>query len=281
MISRSRLAVLGMMMVGGGAGLALVTARAISNEAPAPKKSEASAPAAEGAAASKASDGKTSTADHGAPETQASAKPAGDTAVAEKSKSASARTQASKAPSTGCIVDEQAVSDLKHRWLEVDQRAQELQAREAELKAKERAVDEEYKKVLAAKDELEVLRGGLKKENEEKIAKIVETLESMSPKSSAQLLSTLDEPLAVKAIQRLSTQKLAKVLAGMEPARAARLTEVMAGVDKARKPAQKGGEAHDGFNPITTPGQQQPTQPGQSGSSAFVNGDGQVAQLGN
>ena len=254
MIDRSRMTALVFMMIGGGTGLALVTSKAISNEKP--------------KAAEKA--GETAPTEAGKP---AEAKSQDQKADAPK---AQAKASAPKAPATGCIVDEQAVSDLKHRWLEVDQRSQELQARESELKAKERAVDEEYKKIIAAKEELEILRGSFKKENEEKIAKIVETLESMSPKASAQLLSTLDEPLAVRAIQRLSTQKLAKVLAGMEPARAARLTEVMAGIDKVRKPAQKGGEAHDGFNPIPA----QPSQPAKPNSSAFIDADEQVANLG-
>jgi flagellar motility protein MotE (MotC chaperone) len=264
MIDRSRMTALVFMMIGGGTGLALVTSKAISNEKP--KAAEKAGETAQAAA------GKSDEAE------------SADSKVAQNSEGKSsagpeasqAKAKAPKAPATGCIVDEQAVSDLKHRWLEVDQRSQELQARESELKAKERAVDEEYKKIIAAKEELEILRGSFKKENEEKIAKIVETLESMSPKASAQLLSTLDEPLAVRAIQRLSTQKLAKVLAGMEPARAARLTEVMAGIDKVRKPAQKGGEAHDGFNPIPA----QPSQPAKPNSSAFIDADEQVANLG-
>ena len=135
---------------------------------------------------------------------------------------------------SSCLSDPIVLDEIKKKREEIDQKWKELNAHEAELKARETAINEELKKLQDTRDEIAKLEDTQKKGSEEKIAKVVETLENMSPKSSAQMLSTLDDGLAVAAISQMSTQKLAKVMNVMEPARASKLTELLAGVVRAK-----------------------------------------------
>lgn len=138
--------------------------------------------------------------------------------------------------SDACLVDQTALEDLKKRRSEFEKKSKELAERETELKARERAVEEQIKKLEEVRDQITKGDDLKKKENQEKIAKIVETIESMSPKAAANLLASIDEPLAVAAITQVSTPKLAKLMNIMEPARAFRLTELLAGVTRAKRP---------------------------------------------
>lgn len=138
------------------------------------------------------------------------------------------------ASASSCLSDPIVLDEIKKKREEIDQKWKELSAREAELKARETAINEELKKLQETRDDIAKLEDSERKANEEKIARVVETLENMSPKASAQLLSTMDDGLAVAAINQMSTQKLAKVMNVMEPARASKLTELLAGVVRAK-----------------------------------------------
>lgn len=161
-----------------------------------------------------------------------------------------------------CLVDQTALEDLKKRRAELEKKNKELVERENELKSRERAVEEQIKKMEEVRDQITQGDNLKKKENQEKIAKIVETIESMSPKAAALLIASIDEPLAIAAITQVSTPKLAKMMNIMEPARAFRLTELLAGVTRAKRPtspvvkidvaavtkAEKGGEIDNANN---------------------------------
>ncbi len=157
------------------------------------------------------------------------------------------------------------LEDLKKRREELELRSSELESKDKELKQRERAMEEELKRIEGIRVEVAKLTGAIKKENEEKVAKLVETFEAMSPKASAQMLANIDEGLAVAAMSRMSTLKLSKVMNVMEPKRATRLTELLAGVISARAPSEtssngesgrggsnrksvKGGEENDGHD---------------------------------
>lgn len=132
----------------------------------------------------------------------------------------------------GCLVDAAAIEDLRKRKHEMEIRQKELGAKETELKAREQALDAELKKLEQARDEILKIDKNQRQEGEEKVAKLVETLENMNPKVSAKLLASLSDPLAVTVMAKISTGKLAKVMNLMEPARSTRLTELLTGYSK-------------------------------------------------
>jgi flagellar motility protein MotE (MotC chaperone) len=146
----------------------------------------------------------------------------------------SASASASATESGVCLGDPAAIEDLKHRREELEARKAQLDARENELKTREKALDEQLAKIEQVRDDVEKIDGARKKENDEKVAKLVETIQTMSPKAASALLGALDETLAVATMARMDTPRLAKIMNLVDAAKAARLTEILAGVVRAR-----------------------------------------------
>lgn len=133
----------------------------------------------------------------------------------------------------GCLVDESAIEDIQNARREISSREQAVKKLELEIQAKEKALKEELARIEAVKEEIKQLNQVTVSQNEEKIAKLVETFESMSPKSAAQVVANIDENLAVESMKRLSSGKLGKILSALDPKKSAVLTERMAGVVRA------------------------------------------------
>ncbi|MBI3535571.1 MAG: hypothetical protein HY072_08835, partial [Deltaproteobacteria bacterium] len=162
-----------------------------------------------------------------------------------------------------CLVDPIALKDLKKKEKDLVQKEKDLVAKEIELVAAKKAFEQEFVKIKTLRDEITKSQVFNKQGNEEKIAKLVETIETMNPKSATKLLQTVDEYLAVVAMNKISTQKLAKILNIMEPEYSSKLTEHMMGIIKARVQAQKGGEENHGNTPTgsNAPGETTENQP--------------------
>lgn len=126
-----------------------------------------------------------------------------------------------------CIVDQNAIEDIEKQKTELKERITQLEQREAELKLKETAAQEELKKLEEIKKDIKSQQTKILEKNEEQVSKLVQTFEKMSPDSVAQILVQIDEGLAVAAIGKLSTERLAKVLAKMKTADSSRLTELL------------------------------------------------------
>lgn len=145
--------------------------------------------------------------------------------------------------SAGCLADPAAIEDLRKRNEEILVRSRALDSKEAELQARQRALDEELKKLEELRKEISKIDESKRKEMEERVTKLVETLESMSPKAAAKVLSEVDENLAVTAMSRISTPRLAKIMNSMEIGRSARLSELLAGAVRANEATSKVGTA--------------------------------------
>lgn len=219
-----------------------------------------------------------SAAESAAKKTSESSESRGAVAAAETTSESEATTIAAppeppkRAPASagGCLLDENALEDLKQKRSELAAKAHELAQKENELKAAKTALEEELKKISAVRDEIEKMQSLNKKDQEEKVGKLVEAFETMSPKAAAQLLASIDEVLAVEAMGRISTQKLAKIMNIMDPGALSKLTEKLAGVTQAKKLAshgalevtsesKKGGEKNDGQNQPSTQTAPEPT----------------------
>lgn len=130
----------------------------------------------------------------------------------------------------GCIADSAAIEDLQMRRQEIETKLKEIATKEAELQARENAVGEELKKIQNIRDDIKKSNVLKAKENDEKVSKLVETFETMSPKAAAEMLATMDESLAVAAVGRISTQRLAKIMNLMKAGDSTRLSENLVGV---------------------------------------------------
>lgn len=137
-----------------------------------------------------------------------------------------------------CLSDPIVLDELKRRREVLETREKEMEKREAELLAKSKAIEEELSKMQGIRDEIAQIDLSRAKENEERVSKLIETLQMMSPKPASKLVATLDEGLAVATLSRMDNAKLAKLLALMEPDKASRLSELMAGVVRAKSKKQ-------------------------------------------
>lgn len=123
--------------------------------------------------------------------------------------------------------------DLKRLRADLDKKQEELKKREEEIAAKERALNEEIGKLEGMRKDLMKLSDQKEEAANERVAKLVETVEKMSPKAASKLIEDLDEQLAVSTMKQMSSDRLAKVMNTLEPAKASRLSELMAGVVRA------------------------------------------------
>lgn len=135
---------------------------------------------------------------------------------------------------TACVVDAESAQAIERQRAEWEKRSQELEAKERELMAREKALEEEITKVSEIRDQIKVQAQSRTEEEEEKLTKLIETLEQMSPKAAAELMVGLDEALAVTAVYRMDTVKLAKIMAKIPAEKASRLSERLTGVARVR-----------------------------------------------
>jgi flagellar motility protein MotE (MotC chaperone) len=133
----------------------------------------------------------------------------------------------------------EVAEEFQKRRSEIDAREHAVKQKEDELKKREAAVQEEISKLSSMRAEILGMTADQKKKQEERVAKLVETFERMSPKAASEMLVKMEPSLSVSAMQALSTEKLAKILNIMDPAQASQLSELMAG---RRRLAEKGGE---------------------------------------
>lgn len=176
----------------------------------------------------------------GAPPASTPTDPAIEKVVEEVKASAPRPTARAKG---ACLTDESAIADMQRLKNELEEKRKELAKRETEIVAREAALNEELKKIESIRDEIKQAGGQTTAEEEAKIAKLVETFETMSPKAAAGVVSSIDERLARDAMSRISSAKLGKILSAMDSAKSARLTESLAGVARARKPFASSGAA--------------------------------------
>ena len=134
-----------------------------------------------------------------------------------------------------CLLDENSIRDFMKKKKELAIQTQELKKKESDLIAKDKALKEELARIEAVRDEIKQLNQLASAQNEERLSKLVETFESMSPKSAAQVISNIDEFLAVEALRRTSSAKLGKILSALDTKKSAVLTERLAGVVRAPK----------------------------------------------
>ena len=140
--------------------------------------------------------------------------------------------------SNACLTDQSVIEDLNKRQAIIEEKEKELAKKESEFQARERAITAEIDQLKQVRDEINAVNVAIQKRNEAKLAKLIETVERMSPKAAAKLLSSVDDTLAVETMLKLSTDRLAKIMNIMEPERASQLSEFMT-LEKMRKTSKR------------------------------------------
>lgn len=125
-------------------------------------------------------------------------------------------------------IREELVRELAERRKKLLAREQEIDRRDALLKAAEKELDRKYQ-------ELEKLRNGIQdllktqsEEEEARIASLVKIYEGMKAKDSARIFNTLDMDVLLSVMSRMSERKSAPILAEMDAEKARTVTILLA-----------------------------------------------------
>jgi len=138
------------------------------------------------------------------------------------------KTAEAKHPADECLASETVLRSLEAREQALKAREEKLRERESELNSQQAALQEELGKLKAYEAETQGAHAKELADREEKVSKLIETFETMSPKAAAGVIAGVDEELAVTALSRLSSEKAGKILAKLNPEQSARLSERMA-----------------------------------------------------
>ncbi len=124
--------------------------------------------------------------------------------------------------------DPELLEDLRARRLQLDQREQEIAAKEAVLSAMERRITERVAELDALRQRLEQAQQVAQRRDEQAWSGLVKTYEAMRPRDAANIFNELDMSVLVEVLDRMKETRAAPVLAVMQPERARQATMELA-----------------------------------------------------
>jgi len=151
-----------------------------------------------------------------------------------------------------CLVDRSALDDINLKQEKLKKKESDLIKLENELNAREESLNARFNDLNALKNKISKIEVLNNSKKDERISKLVSTMEKMSPKASSKMLEKLYDELAVESMSRISTEKLAKILNTMNEKVSARLASLLAMSKNVSSDAntlkKKGGEKSDRIN---------------------------------
>ncbi len=149
-----------------------------------------------------------------------------------------------------CLASEEIIRDIEARENAIKLKEAQFQERENEIAAEKNAIKDDLARLELIRNEIQGIKGKALAEHEEKVNRLVETFESMSPKSAALVIAKVDEDLAVTALSKVSTAKAAKILAAMDATKSSHLSEMIvygqgkSKLSKTEERSLENGESH-------------------------------------
>ncbi len=132
-------------------------------------------------------------------------------------------------PPTPTSASERAVLErLQERRGAIDERAKEMEMREALLQAAERKLDGRINDLKAIEDRLDAGAKAEKAEADKQIRTVVVMYETMKPKDAARVFDRLKLDVLVPVATAMKPARMAEILAAMSPEAAERLTVALA-----------------------------------------------------
>jgi flagellar motility protein MotE (MotC chaperone) len=130
--------------------------------------------------------------------------------------------------------------ELRQRREQLDTRDAALTARESLLTAAEQKLTERVGELQALQKKLETLEAARKQREDAGLQGLVKLYEVMKPRDAATIFNDLDMPVLLQVVDRMKEAKAAPVLAAMQPDKARELTEKLAQLRSPRQ-GQAGG----------------------------------------
>lgn len=139
-------------------------------------------------------------------------------------------TPASAGAYTGetCVAPE-LFSALRERETELQNRADAVADREAELQILERRLEERIQVLAQTKNELEELVAQTEMANSEDIERLVRMYQAMKPKEAGEIFNAMEETFAAGFLARMRPDAAALILANMEAEKAYAVSLIIAG----------------------------------------------------
>lgn len=117
---------------------------------------------------------------------------------------------------------------LQERREQLDQRARDLDLREAMLVAAESRFDQKIDELQKLKQEIQGLLTTVNAEQQAQLDSLVKIYETMKPADAAKIFNSLENKVLLNVISRMKEAKAAPVLAAMDSARAQEVTILLA-----------------------------------------------------
>jgi flagellar motility protein MotE (MotC chaperone) len=116
------------------------------------------------------------------------------------------------------------LQQLAKRRQELDQRARQLDEREALVKAAEQRMEQKMAELRALQATVEELLKKRDAADEQQLASLVKIYENMKPQAAAQVFEEMDMDVLLDVVSRMKERKVAPILAQVSPTRAKELT---------------------------------------------------------
>ena len=160
------------------------------------------------------------------PAAPASATPAAANGAVSPDTNLAAKTPTDPLDYTDEEVD--VLQQLAKRREELDQRATQLDEREALVAAAEQRMDQKLSELKALEGTLNDLLKQRSDKEEQQLLSLVKMYENMKPGAAAQVFEELDMDVLLDVVSRMKERKVAPIMALMSPTRAKELTVELA-----------------------------------------------------
>ncbi|MGL5734698.1 MAG: MotE family protein, partial [Beijerinckiaceae bacterium] len=117
---------------------------------------------------------------------------------------------------------------LSNRREQIENRAREIDTREALLKAAEKKLDNRVGDLKAIEDRLQASLDNREQSQAIALKNLVTMYETMKPKEAARVFDRLDMKVLIPVVQKMNPRKMAEILAAMQPEAAEKLTVALA-----------------------------------------------------
>lgn len=124
------------------------------------------------------------------------------------------------------------IKQLTERRDQLDQRARDMDSREALIKVAEQRVDQKIKEMEILRAQLQTMVSQADAEQQTQIENLVKIYETMKPKEAARIFEALDMPVLLGVVQRMKPQRTAAVMAEMAPEKAKEITVALTKKDQ-------------------------------------------------
>lgn len=124
------------------------------------------------------------------------------------------------------------LKQLSARREALDQRAQDIDKREALLKIYEQRIEQKTREMTALRQQIQTLLGQANESQAAQLDNLVKIYETMKPEDAAKIFDTLDMQILLGVIQRMKPKSTAPIMAKMSSEKAKEVTVSLLKQDK-------------------------------------------------